>query len=58
LVNSVKDWRTEWFYASNMEPFLGVHSDAGLVPNDWWEKMPLAIEELKNIKPFLDRTRS
>jgi hypothetical protein len=58
LVNSVKDWQTEWFYASNIEPFLGVHSDAGPVPNDWWEKTPLAIEELKNIKPFLDRTRS
>jgi hypothetical protein len=28
LVDSVKDWRTEWFYAGNMEPSLAVHLDA------------------------------
>jgi hypothetical protein len=41
LVSSMKDWRTKWFYAGNMEPSLDVHSDAGLVPNEWWEKTPL-----------------
>jgi hypothetical protein len=34
LVDSVKDWQIEWFYIGNMEPSLGVHSDASLVPND------------------------
>jgi hypothetical protein len=40
-----------------MEPSLAVHSDAGLVPNDWWEKTPLTVEELRKIKPFLDRIK-
>jgi hypothetical protein len=57
LVDSVKDWRTEWFYVGNMEPSLVVHSDAGPVPNDWWEKTPLTAEELRKIKPFLDRIK-
>jgi hypothetical protein len=34
-----------------------VHSDAGPVVNDWWEKTPLAAEDLKKIKPFLDRIK-
>jgi hypothetical protein len=41
----VKDWRTEWFYAWNMDPPLATHSDAGPVINDQWEKTPLMIEE-------------
>jgi hypothetical protein len=53
----VKDWRTKWFYAGNVEPSLVVHSDARLVVNDWWEKMPLTAEDLKEIKPFLDRIK-
>jgi hypothetical protein len=53
----VKDWRTKWFYVGNMEPSLAVHSDVGSVPNDWWEKMPLTAEELRKIKPFLDRIK-
>jgi hypothetical protein len=40
-----------------MEPSLAVHSDARLVPNDWWEKTPLTAEELRKIKPFLDRIK-
>jgi hypothetical protein len=41
LIDSMKDWRTEWFYASNMSPPLVVHSDAGpVVNNDRWEKAP------------------
>jgi hypothetical protein len=54
LVDSIKDWWTEWFYASNMKPSLGVHSDVGLVPNDWWEKTSLVTKDLKKIKLFLD----
>jgi hypothetical protein len=54
LVDSVKDFWTEWFYAGNTKPSLGVHSDAGPVPNDWWEKMSLVTKDLKKIKPFLD----
>jgi hypothetical protein len=57
LVDSVKDWRTEWFYASNVEPSLAVHSDVGPVVNDLWEKAPLAAEDLKKIKSFLDRIK-
>jgi hypothetical protein len=53
----VKDWKTEWFYARNMEPSLAVRSDAGLISNDWWEKTPLTAEELRKIKPFLDRIK-
>jgi hypothetical protein len=34
-----------------------VHSDAGPVVNDWWEKTPLTTEGLKKIKPFLDRIK-
>jgi hypothetical protein len=40
-----------------MEPSLTVHSDAGPVVNDWWEKTPLTAEDLKKIKSFLDRTK-
>jgi hypothetical protein len=40
-----------------MEPCLAVHLDAGPVPNDWWEKTPLTAEELRKIKPFLDRIK-
>jgi hypothetical protein len=53
----VKDWWTEWFYAGNMEPSLSVHSNAGLVPNDWWQKTLLMIKELKKIKPFHNRIK-
>jgi hypothetical protein len=34
LVDSMKDWRSEWFYAGNMSPPLAVHSEAGPVVND------------------------
>jgi hypothetical protein len=42
----VKDWRTEWFYTGNMDPPLAVHSDAGPVINDQWEKTLLMTKEL------------
>jgi hypothetical protein len=40
-----------------MTPSLIVHSDAGLVENDRWEKMPLSLEDLKKIKPFLEQIK-
>jgi hypothetical protein len=40
-----------------MAPPLIVHSDAGLVVNDRWEKQPLSLEDLKKIKPFLERIK-
>jgi hypothetical protein len=46
LVDSVKDWRIEWFYTGNMDPPLAAYSDVGLVINDRWEKTPLMTEEL------------
>ena len=57
LVESVRDWRTECFYAGNVQPSLAVHSDARSVINDWWEKTPLSPEDLKKIKPFLERIK-
>jgi hypothetical protein len=49
LVDSVKEWRSEWFYAGNMLLALVVHSDSGPSVNDHWEKNPLSSEELKKI---------
>jgi hypothetical protein len=54
LVDTVKGWRTEWFYIGNMSPPLAVHSKAGPVVNDRWEKAPLTIEDLEKIKPLLE----
>ena len=38
LVDSVRDWRSEWFYSANMIPPLSVHSSSGPMVNDRWEK--------------------
>jgi hypothetical protein len=57
LVDSVKEWHSEWFYTRNMLPALVVHSDSGPVVNDRWEKNPLTSEELKKIQPLLERIR-
>jgi hypothetical protein len=57
LVDSVKDWRTKWFYAGNMFPPLAVHSDARPVVNDRWEKAPLTAEDLKKIKLLLEKMK-
>jgi hypothetical protein len=57
LVDLVKDWRTEWFYAGNMSLPLAMHSDAGPVVNDQWEKEPLTAEDLKKIKPLLEKIK-
>jgi hypothetical protein len=37
-----------------VQPPLAVHSDAELIINDHWEKIPLSAEDLKKIKPFLE----
>jgi hypothetical protein len=58
LVDSVKEWRSEWFYAGNMNPPLAVHSNFGLVVNDRWEKAPLTSKELKKIKPLLEKIQT
>jgi hypothetical protein len=57
LVDSVKDWRTEWFYAGNMSLPLAVHSDAGPIVNDRWEKASLIAEDLKKIKLLLEKIK-
>jgi hypothetical protein len=49
LVDSVKEWRSEWFYTGIMLPTLAVHTDFGPSVNDRWEKNPLSSEELKKI---------
>jgi len=53
LVDSVKNWRAEWFYAGNMWPPLEVHSNTAPVPNARWEKEPMNTTELERICPFL-----
>jgi hypothetical protein len=58
LVDSVKEWRFEWFYAGNMNPTLAIHSNAGPIVNDWWEKLPLTIEVLNKIKPLFERIKT
>jgi hypothetical protein len=40
-----------------MAPPLVVHSDVGPVVNDRWEKLPLSPQDLKKIKPFLERIK-
>jgi hypothetical protein len=49
LVDSMKEWHSEWFYAKNMLPTLPFHSDSSPLVNDHWEKNLLSSEELKKI---------
>lgn len=56
-MDSVRDWRTKWFYSKNMNPALPVYSVFGPIPNDWWEKNPLSSDELIRIRPLQDRIR-
>jgi hypothetical protein len=58
LVDSVRDWCFEWFYAANMIPSLAVYFGSGLSVNDHWEKNPLTSDELQAIKPLLERIRT
>jgi hypothetical protein len=46
LVDSIWDWRSEWFYVVNMIPPLAAHSGCGPTVNDYWEKNPLTSDEL------------
>jgi hypothetical protein len=55
LIDYVKEWHSEWFYAGNMLPALSAHTDFGPLVNDRWEKNPLSSEELKKIHLLLDR---
>jgi hypothetical protein len=57
LVDFVKEWRSEWFYAGNMLPALSFQSDSSPLVNDRWEKNLLSSKELKKIQPLLDRIR-
>jgi hypothetical protein len=57
LVDSVKEWCSEWFYAGNMLPTLSFYSDSSPLVNDRWEKNLQSSEELKRIQPLLDRIR-
>jgi hypothetical protein len=41
-----------------MSPPLAVHSNSGPVVNDRWEKAPLTDEELKKIKPLLEKIQT
>jgi hypothetical protein len=49
LVDSVKEWHSEWFYAGNMLRALSFHFDSSPMINDRWEKNLLSSEELKKI---------
>jgi hypothetical protein len=52
LVDSVKDWRADWFYAENVLPALAVHTNVGPSVNNRWEKEALTLSEIERIKPF------
>jgi hypothetical protein len=58
LVDSVRDWRADWFYTTNMIPPLAIHFGFGPMVNDHWEKNLLMSDELQAIKPFLERIRN
>jgi hypothetical protein len=47
-----------WFYAGNMSLPLAVYSDARTVVNNRWEKTPLTAEDLKKIKPLLEKIKT
>ena len=53
LVEFMKNWRVEWFYAGNMYLPLGTHSNDTLIPNVRWDKEPMSAAELEGIQPFL-----
>jgi hypothetical protein len=57
LVDSMKEWHSEWFYTRNMLPALSFHSNSSPLVNDHWEKNLLSSEELKKIQPLLNRIR-
>jgi hypothetical protein len=58
LVDSVKEWHSELFYARILNPPLAVHSNASHVVNDRWEKLLLTSEELNKIKSLFKRIKT
>jgi hypothetical protein len=58
LVDSIKEWRSEWFYAGSINAPLAVHSNSGPMVNNRWRKAPLTSEELKKIKPLLEKIQT
>jgi hypothetical protein len=46
LVDSIWEWRSDWFYAANMILPLAVHFGSSPSVNDCWEKNPLTSDEL------------
>jgi hypothetical protein len=58
LVDSMRDWRADWFYTANMIYPLAVHSSSSPTVNDRWKKNLLTSDELQVIKPFLERIRT
>ena len=51
----MRDWRADWFYATNLIHSLAIHSGSGPSVNDRWEKNSLTPDELQAIQPFLER---
>ena len=55
LVDSVRDWHVDWFYAANLIPSLSIHSGSGPSVNDRWDKNPVSPAEVQAIQPLLNR---
>ena len=49
LVDSMRDWRADWFYATNLIPSLSIHSGSGPSVNDRWDKNPVSPTEVQAI---------
>jgi hypothetical protein len=58
LVESVKNWRSKWFYAGNMHLPLEVHSNDALVHNTRWDKEVLSATEIEGIRLFLNQIKA
>ena len=51
----MRDWRADWFYATNLIPSLSVHSGSGPLVNDRWDKNPVSPAEVQAIQPLLNK---
>jgi hypothetical protein len=58
LVDSMKDWRAEWFFAENILLALVVRDNTKPSVNNRWEKETLASSETEKIKPFMKVIKS
>jgi hypothetical protein len=58
LVDSMKDWRAEWFSAENILLALVVRDNTKQSVNNRWEKETLASSETEKIKPFVKEIKS